>query len=319
MTKVCILFFCIIFTLSCSEQDKPSVTIAINPWPGYEFLYLAEKKHYFKKVGANVKLIQLGSLSDAQRAYINGSADGLTSTLIESIQAQILSGKPLKIVMIPDYSNGGDVIISRTALHRITDLKGHKVGCEVSSLGIFMLQRALAKSGLTLDDVEVVNVEQSDGLQALQDAAIDAFVSYPPVSVEVLKNQEFHVIFSSADIPKEVIDVLSISEQSLRENPGLIKKIYRAWDMALDYYKSNPEQAAAIMAKRENILPAEFRAILDEEIVVMNSHDQIQILSEKNELARSMKDVCNTLIKIGSLESGCEQISTMIYDVSNIQ
>ena len=134
------LCVCVLALLTaCAKKEPRPITIAINPWPGYELLYLAEKKQFFEKVGANIKLYQLGSLSDAQRAYLNGQVDGLTSTLIEAVQAQVLGGQALKIIMVPDYSNGGDVIVSNKSASSISDLKGKTIGCEVSSLGIYIL------------------------------------------------------------------------------------------------------------------------------------------------------------------------------------
>ena len=141
------------------QENQGLVTIGINPWPGYEFLYLAEQKGFFKQVGANIKLVQLASLTDAQETYIEGHTDGMTSTLTEVVQAPFLGGKPLNVVLVTDYSNGGDVIIASKDIPDLTSLKGKTVGCEVSSLGIFILQRALKTVGLTLSDVTVVNVE----------------------------------------------------------------------------------------------------------------------------------------------------------------
>jgi hypothetical protein len=46
----------------------------------------------------------------------------------------------LKVIPIPDYSNGGDVIIADTRIGNMLGLKGKRIGCEVSSLGIYILQ-----------------------------------------------------------------------------------------------------------------------------------------------------------------------------------
>jgi len=297
---------------ACGKKETPPVEIAINPWPGYEFLFLAEQKGFFKEVELNAKLVQLGSLSDAQRSYVNGYTDGMASTVIEAVQAQVLGNKPLEIVMVPDYSNGGDVIIARKEFSNISELKGKNIGCEVSSLGIFLLQRALVKAGLSLNDVNIVNVEQMNGESLMQSKAIDAFVSYPPVSINILKQDKFHKVFSSAEIPKEIIDTISISKQALAQNPGFVPKLHKVWQMALDYHHSNPEDALKIMAQREGISSEDFEGVLSD-LKVVNLEGQKEIFQSPEKLQQSVTEVCKTLVNIDAINANCEKLPNFVY------
>jgi len=301
-----------LFLASCSKKKPAPIEIAINPWPGYEFLYLAEKKGFFEEAELNAKLLQLGSLADVQRAYVSGFANGLASTLIEAVQAQDLGGKPLEIVLVPDFSNGGDVIISRKEIKNISELKGMTIGCEVSSLGIYMLQRALATSDLSLSDVNIINVEQRNGEDLIKNSQIDAFVSYPPSSVEILKDNKFHKIFSSAEIPKEVIDTISISKEALAQNPNFVPKLHKVWQMALDYYKNFPEDAINIMAQREGISPEDFVATLSD-LQLIDREGQKSIFNSRSTLQKSVIDVCHTLVEVDSFEGKCEQLPNLTY------
>ena len=307
------------FITACSDKNKEPVTLAINPWPGYELLYLAEQKGFFEQLDLNLKLVQLGSLSDAQRSYLHNHTDGMTSTLIEAIQAQVMGNEPLKIIMVPDYSNGGDVIITSKGISSVEQLKGKRIGCEVSSLGLFILQRALQKSGLTLNDVTIVNTEQSDGKRALNNQKIDAFISYPPVSINILNNDQYHAIFSSADIPNEIIDVVSFSEQTLIDNPDLFPKLHQAWDMAPQYYQDNTKQAASIMAKREHISTEDFIHIINSDLILLNSDEQQAMLKPQGELNDTIRSVCKTLVHSNAININCNDLENIIFDTSSQQ
>lgn len=296
----------------CTEAPKEKITIAINPWPGYEFLYLAEQKGFFQQQGLNIQLMQLSSLSDTQRSYINGHADGLASTMIEAVQAQVMGRKPLKIVLIPDYSNGGDVIVARTGITSVADLKGLTVGCEVSSLGIYLLQRALTIHGLQLSDVNIINIEQSAGERALQEKRIDAFVSYPPVSLHILQDQQFHQIFSSAAIPNEILDTVAISTEILSKYPDFVPKIHNAWQMALDYTQQHPEDAYQIMAQRENISSTAFQTAL-QDLKILNRQAQNSLFQQPDKLQTIALNVCETLVAIESLQTNCQTLPDIIY------
>lgn len=302
----------VLLLAACFKQPEKPVTIAINPWPGYEFLYLAEQKGFFKTVDANIQLVQLGSLADAQRAYINGHTDGMASTIIEAVQANPLGGKPLQIVLIPDYSNGGDVIIAHKSITNMQALKGKKIGCEVSSLGIFVLQRALTQAGLTLADITVINTEQVQGEKALFNNEIDAFVGYPPATINILKNTQYHTLFTSADIPFEIIDTVSISTEVLEKKPFLARKIRQAWQMALDFSKQNPKEAYRIMSEREGINSEDFQSVLSD-LIILDSKSQQDIFSQPEKLQNSVQAVCNTLVHVKSLNENCENYPNIVY------
>ena len=297
---------------ACNKAPEQPVTIAINPWPGYEFLHLAKKKGFFKQAGANIKIAQLPSLANAQRAYTNGHVDGLASTIIEAVQAEALGGKPLKIILIPDYSNGGDVIITHQSVTNMAALKGKVIGCEVSSLGIYLLQRALESAGLSLDDVTIINTEQADGENSMLAGTIDAYVTYPPVSIALTKHPQFKTIFSSADIPNEIIDTVSLSEEAIKNNPQIVSQIRQAWQLALDYTAKNPDDAYDIMASREGVTPGEFKDVLGD-LSILNTAQQETLFNQPEALQQATRDVCKTLVHVGSIKTNCDSLPNIIY------
>ncbi len=297
----------------CARPPQEKVTIAINPWPGYEYLYLADIKGFFNQVGAPIKLVELSSLADAQRSYLNGHADGFASTMIEAVQAQAVGKRPLKVVMITDYSDGGDVIQARKAISSVADLKGKTIGCEVTSLGIFMLFKALEKHGLSLDDVTVLNIEQANGEQAMLDGKIDAYISYPPVSVNIAKHKQFHQIFSSADIPNQIIDTVAISTSVLDQHPKLVSQLLKAWQLALDYASQHPEEALQIMAQREGLSLEDFESVLGD-LKIHDSAAQKALLTDKSFIASAARDVCQALVKVNAFSADCQTLPSLVYD-----
>ena len=310
--KILLLFFLISLS-SCSQKEEQVVAVAINPWPGYEILYLAEKLGYFKDVGANVKLVQLSSLADAQRAYISGRTEGFGSTLIESVQSQFLGGKPGKVVMVPDYSNGGDVILTNKSLTSVADLRDKRVGAELASLGLYLLHRALTQQGLSVEDVTLINTEQLRGKDALDSGKIDAFVSYPPASIDVLADDNYHVIFSSSEIPGDIIDVVTLSDEVIQRHPTLPGKLMEAWQRALDYANANPDQAFAIMAEREGVSSEDFAIVFREELKILSADEQITLFKKPEILQQKADDVCQLMKELNSITGDCADIADLIY------
>lgn len=313
--KLVFLVAPLFFLVACSKQSDPPIKIAINPWPGYEYLFLAQELNFFQEQNLNIELVPFGSLSDAQRAYVNKRVDGMASTIIEVVQASVYGDRPLKIVLVPDYSNGGDVVVARSDVSSIEKLKGKNIGAEVSSLGIYMLHRTLAKAGLSFEDIHLVNVEQSSAKDAFVQNRIDAFVTYPPYSLNLLKLENMRTIFTSAEIPFDVIDTLSLAADLLTKDPTLVPKLHQAWQKALDYAAAHPNEANQIMADRQGISVEEFTSILCD-VHIINQTEQKAIYADKDALQNKAIDVCEVLNHVGSIEQACNELPNLVYQGS---
>ena len=311
LSKKIILFASLLFLISCKNDPPQTLRIAINPWPGYEVLHLAQEKGFFEQVGLNVELVRVASLADTQRVYLNNKVDGLTSTLIEAIQIQSFAVRPLTIALITDYSLGGDAIVAHESITKIKDLKGKTIGTEVSSLGIYVLQRGLQKHNLNLDNVTIKNVEQMSGIKEMNKGDISAFVTYPPISTELLKNPNYHVIFDSSEIPKEVVDIVSISQSYLKLHPKTLEKLWQAWQLSYDFLNTHRDEALAIMAKHEGLTLAEFSEAFDN--LEMQTGDTQAELINQDFLHEVTEKVCQTLWSIKSIDKPCGFVPSMFH------
>ncbi|MFT4924987.1 MAG: NitT/TauT family transport system substrate-binding protein [Phenylobacterium sp.] len=314
---LCIIVFCTVFLFGCGPAPKPQkVRIAINPWPGYEFLYLAAEKGMFVKQGMNVEIVELSSLADVQRVYIQGRVDGFGSTAIEAVQAAGITGHPVKIVLIPDFSFGGDVIIANKSITKVSELKGKRIGAEVGSLGMFVLHAALNKYGLSLDDVNIVNVEQLDARLAMKNNEIDAIVTYPPYSIAMEKGLGLKSIFDSSEIPGKVIDTLVIRSGLLENEAQWVSDFHAVWYQALEYTKTHQQEAYAIMAKREGVSVAEFADALTG-LTIVTADEQAPLLASK-QLKDNIADVCGVLKRSKAITFECSNINQLVqgYDSS---
>jgi len=312
ISKKTILFAFIFFLISCKNDPPQTLRIAINPWPGYEVLHLAKEKGFFEQAGLNIELVRVASLADTQRVYLNNKVDGLTSTLIEAIQIQSFAVRPLTIALITDYSLGGDVIVAHKAIAEMANLKGKTVGTEVSSLGIYVLQRGLQKHNLSLDDVTLKNVEQMSGIKEMSKGEISAYVTYPPISTELLKNPNYHVIFDSGQIPKEVVDIVSISKSYLKKHPETLEKLWQAWQLSYEYIQTNPKEAMSIMAKLEGLEVDDFSEAFNN-LEMQTGNAQSELITHPF-LKGVAEQVCETLWRIKSIDKPCGFVPSMFLN-----
>lgn len=284
---------------SCAKEPK-TIAIGINSWPGYEFLYLAKQKGFYQKRGLDVKIVQFNSLADARHAYERGQLDGLACTMIEHCQILDKTDRSPKIVFVADYSNGGDVVLAND-IANISELKGAKIGLEIESLGVFILARMLATAGLSLDDVEPIRTDQLSIPQQLCSGEIDAAITYPPHSIEAQNNCDASQIFSSAEIPLEILDILVFEADIIESSPDSVRAVVEALYEAQEWSTTNTDEAYSIMANREGISVEEFATILNEDIHIVTRNEQAPYFEKDGILDKTLRHVDSVLRQTNQL------------------
>lgn len=258
---------------SDGQRDAP-LRIGLNVWPGYEFLYLASEKGFFREAGVEVRLIEFSSLSDARRSYERGQLDGLACTIAELVQAAQQSSRAPRAVLVADYSVGGDVLLAKEGIDSMSALRGKRIGLELGSVGVYMLARALESADMSIEDVEVVPMDQLSMGRAMVEGELDAVVTYPPASLKLQAQAPLKKLFSSAQIPGEVLDIVAVEGDVIDRRPAEVAALARAYFRAVEYAAQHPAEAYALMGAREGLSGEEFAAALADGIVLVPEAEQ---------------------------------------------
>ncbi len=288
--------------LSCGGAERPPLSLGVNPWPGYEYFYLAQELGFFADAGVDARIVEFTSLADTRRAYERGQLDGMFATLVELLQARQNCARVPQVVLVTDYSNGGDALIAGPGLAGLQDLRGRRVGVEPGSLNCFLLARALETAGLAYEDVLSVPMSPLAMADALQKGSVDAVVAYPPVSLELLADPARRLLFSSADIPGEVVDVLLVDAQVLAGRGREVERLLAAYERALAWGQAHPAEAFAIMARREGLEPHEFEDILENDIRVVGLDGQAPFFVPGGLIERACAGTEAVLRKAGHID-----------------
>lgn len=241
---------CVALCACTATKPKEPLRIGFNPWPGYEFLYLAKAKGFYEKAGLEVKLVELNTLGDVRRAFERGQIDVMGSTLVEAAVAAEVSGKKIKIIAVVDSSHGADVLIARRPVASVAELKGKKVGAEGITVDVLNTYFALKSANLQLKDIELVLRSQDELVRELQAGRIDAMQTYPPYSIALLKDPQYQQVFDTSKVPGQVIDVLSVNADVLAQRPADIKALVLSFFAAMDDFQRNQQADAQLMGAR---------------------------------------------------------------------
>lgn len=252
----------LLFSLaSCAPAPPPPIRVAANPWPGYEFLFLADKLGFFREEGLTVHFVETMSLADTRRAFERGQVDVFAGTAVELLMSRELSDRKAQVVYLCDYSVGADVILARPPLASVLELKGRRIGLEPATVNVALLNAALRKYHLRMEDVTIVPLAQNAMLAALARGEVDAVVAYPSASL-ALEAAGLQRVFDSSETPGEIVDVMAVDAELLRNRHGDMAALVRAFGKAQQYAAEQPDKAHAIMARRERLSVESFRAAL---------------------------------------------------------
>ncbi len=157
------------------------------------------------------------------------------------------------------------MIVAAPGIHSVADLKGKKVGVEIGFVSHLLLLNALEKSGLSEEDVELVNVPTNETPQVLASGDVDAIVAWQPSSSLALNSLPgSKAIYTSADEPGLIYDLLVASPTSLAMKRDEWRKVVEVWYKIVDYI-NNPatrDKAIEIMAARVGLSAEEFEPFL---------------------------------------------------------
>lgn len=248
--KPILLLLIVVFSLlGCSSEQPSTLKVGTNVWPGYEPLYLARASGLWK--AERISIIEFNSTSEVLRAFRNHSVDVAALTLDEAIS--LIADRPdTRIIMGTDFSAGADVVIAQPGIETAGQLKGKTIGVESTTVGAYMLARFLEVNQLILSDINIVFMAVDRHEEAFSQREVDAVVTFEPVKTQLLK-QGGYTLFSSSNIPGEVLDVLVTRQEVIEKNAKQLQALTDGWFQSLTIIKEHRELALLTMAPRLGI------------------------------------------------------------------
>ncbi|WP_199678660.1 ABC transporter substrate-binding protein [Salinisphaera sp. LB1] len=247
--------------VAAPAMAKGPITIGISDWPGWVAWYVAEQKGYFKKYGANVKLVWFPSYIDSVQALAADKLDANSQALIDTL-APIEKGVPLKVVLVTDNSAGNDAFMAKPGIQSLKQLKGKTVAFERYSIENYLAYTAFKRHGLNIDDSNIVSMTTGSAASALMAGRVAAAGVWNPWINRIQQHGKGHALFTSASAPGLIPDLLVAQQKSLKANPEQYKAIAKAWFAVVRFINAHPQEAAAIMAPHVDLKPKEYELSL---------------------------------------------------------
>lgn len=249
--------------LSLAAHAAAPLKIGYSDWPGWVAWQVGIEKGWFKEAGVDVDFEWFDYVASME-AFSAGQLDAVAMTNGDALVTGATGGKNV-MILINDYSNGNDMIIGQPGINSLKDLKGKKIGVEIGFVDHLLLLNGLEKNGMSEKDVTLVNAPTNETPQVLASGDVSAIGAWQPSSGQALKLVPgSKPIYTSADEPGLIYDVLAVSPQSLAAHKAEWEKVIKVWYRIVDYIydPKTQDDAISIMAARVGLSPAEYKPLL---------------------------------------------------------
>lgn len=237
------------FFVSKSSEDEgaPVLRLAVYEWGGYSPAVYAQQAGLYASSGLRVELLKANSPAQMNEWFRDDKVDGICGVVLTDLLLLRSRGEPLQGVLLTDYSTDGDVIMSRSDLVTIGDLKGKRVSVDRrNSFSQVFVQRMLALHGLKESDVKWVERPFDQVPDALIRNEIDAGHTWSPAKEMGLK-VSLKVLAKAEESPGIVMEVVAFRESLLNAHPEMIRAFTRVFFEAQKQVLENPLAAATRM------------------------------------------------------------------------
>lgn len=234
--------------VALSENELTPMKIAFCTWAGYAPLYIAVEKGYFEEAGYDAEIVIMEDESTYGAALVSNSIQALGQVLDRDI-IQYDAGAPEQYVCTMDCSTGGDGLIATADIQSVDELAGKTVALDKSATSYFFFLQVLADSNITEDQINIVEMGNDEAGEAFIAGNVDAAITWEPALSNCSEREGGHILVSSADYPKAIIDVLTVNTNFLETNSDAADVLNSCWNKSVAYLNENFDEGCEIMAK----------------------------------------------------------------------
>nr|WP_096190726.1 aliphatic sulfonate ABC transporter substrate-binding protein [Evansella halocellulosilytica] len=209
-----------------------------------EFGWLEEE---FEEEGVEIDFV-LSQGSNRALEFLNSNSVDFGSTAGAAALMAKGNDAPIKNVYIysqPEWT--ALVTESGSGVQSTADLAGKTIAATLGTDPYIFLVRALNEHGLSVDDVEVVNLQHSDGANALSTGQVDAWAGLDPHMARQELETDAELFYRNTSF--NTYGFLNVREQFADDYPDAVERVIEVYEKARKWVLDNPEDTVEIMAR----------------------------------------------------------------------
>jgi len=244
---------------------------------GSALIHIAENQGIFKSNGLHITFKEYVSGAEAVNGLMRSEVDFSVAPEFVIIQ-HVLNKEGIRVLgSISEVDNTYLVARIDRGIHNPPDLKYKRIGIRQQASGRFYFGRFLELNGLSIKQVNLVDVNADNFLSAIIDGEVDAVVTYPPY-VDQLNQQ----LGGSATVwpiqnSQPGYSLLVSRDDLILKHPDFANRFLKSLTQAEQYYVLHPSEVKAIVqsklkldsaAMEANWTGSQFSLSLDQSLII---------------------------------------------------
>ena len=187
--------------------------VAWSHYTGWEPLEYARQAGTFakwgKEFGIEIELLDPIKYIPSISLYTGGGVHACVMTNMDALAIPAFGGLDSTVLFPTSFSNGNDGIVSKK-IGTVQGLKGQSVKLVQNSVSHYLLDRALSMNNMSERDIKVENCDEDFIVSTFEGNPNGITVTWNPLLMVVRNVKNAKVIFDSAQIPGEIIDMMVV-------------------------------------------------------------------------------------------------------------
>jgi sulfonate transport system substrate-binding protein len=256
-----------------------------------------------------VEWVQSAGSNKANEFLRAGSID-VGSTAGSAALLARANGSPIQIIDIYSQPEWSAIVVGADSdITSVADLKGKSVAATAGTDPYFFLLQALETAGLTVDDIEVQNLQHADGRAALDGGSVDAWAGLDPIMAAAEVEAGDKLIYRNVDFNS--YGFLNATEEFITDHADVVQVVVDAYEEARAWALEHPDETAALLAEVAGIDPAVANTVIQE-----RSNLDVSGVPGKDQLA-VLEVIAPVLVASGSVLGGEADVNKALDTIIN--
>jgi NitT/TauT family transport system substrate-binding protein len=246
-------------------RERQVLRVGILRYLSFAPLFIAQDEGFFAEQGLDVEFIRMSRSSDAIPALDRGELDVIGGAISPSSLNAAKRRAMIRVVADKGHLDptacASYALMARRDLVEAGDLKGpaqlrgKRIATQLINVGTYYLETLLYKAGLAPGDVEIVDLPDAAGLDAMENGAVDLWLTGEPWISRLL--QAGHSVLWNAMhevIPNFQAGAILYGPNLLQKNPDAGRRFMIAYLKGVrQYNQGKTERTLDILAKHTGL------------------------------------------------------------------
>lgn len=247
---------------SNSRNDDNVIKVGVVTWGGYaggqyynEGFKANKNSRFYKDYGFQVEFKILDDFEASRAAFKNDDVNLLWATVDAfPTEAGALRAYDPVVVFQADWSRGGDAIVARRGINKVSDLRGKSIAVAELTPSHSFLIWLLEAGGMSSKDVDIkFQASAIDAAEVFKSGSVDAAVVWSPDDEACIKAvRGSRVLESSRSASNIIADIFMAKKSWVENNQTKVRQLYEGWMKGaseINASDGNKRKAAKILAE----------------------------------------------------------------------